>query len=127
MKFTLKAQLVFLCAGFLVILAIVVGASFLNSNQMMQQFDNVAQVQLPAVRSMTLADMMHDGLRSVVLASLVAAEGKDSQGLQEIAKEAEEKGNFRNEASDGDLHSSHPQNSGSCDRGGLSPSKRRAA
>lgn len=91
MGLTLKKQLFLLCGGFILVLAGVSTLSYINSTRLMNQFDNVANVQLPAVRNMTLADMMHDGLRSVVLASLVAAETGDTQGLKEIQKEAEEK------------------------------------
>lgn len=91
MSFTLKKQLLLLCGSFLVILMSVAGISYLNSAQLTKQFDNVADVQLPAVRYMTLADMMHDGLRSVALAALVAAESKDQATLKATIDEAKEK------------------------------------
>lgn len=91
MQLTLKKQLILLCGGFLIVLAGVATLSFVNSTRLMDQFDNVANVQLPAVRNMTLADMMHDGLRSVVLASLVASETSDVEGLKIIKAEAQEK------------------------------------
>ncbi len=74
MNMTLRKQLLILCGGFLIVLVGVSAFSYVISTHLMDQFDNVAQVQLPAVRNMTLADMMHDGLRSVTLASLLAAE-----------------------------------------------------
>lgn len=91
MNLTLKKQLWSLCGGFLLVLGAVGSLSFWNSKKLAENFDNVASVQLPAVRNMTLADMMHDGLRSVVLASLLAAEGNDANELSAIAKEASEK------------------------------------
>ncbi|WP_374076996.1 methyl-accepting chemotaxis protein [Bdellovibrio bacteriovorus] len=91
MGLTLKKQLWFLCGGFLIVLSGVGALSFVNSTRLMEQFDNVANVQLPAVRNMTLADMMHDGLRSVVLASLIASEENNTKDLEEIKKESEEK------------------------------------
>lgn len=91
MKLTLKKQLWLLCVGFVIVLAGVSTLSFINSTSLMGQFDNVANVQLPAVRNMTLADMMHDGLRAVVLASLLASENNDAKALEEIKKESEEK------------------------------------
>lgn len=91
MSWTLRKRLLFLCGGFIVVLIGVATLSYVNSTTLMNQFDNVAKVQLPAVRSMTLADMMHDGLRSVVLASLLAAEGNEAENLKEIAQETEEK------------------------------------
>lgn len=40
---------------------------------------------------MTLADMMHDGLRSVVLASLLASQNGDLVELKNIQQESIEK------------------------------------
>ncbi|KYG66537.1 hypothetical protein AZI86_05690 [Bdellovibrio bacteriovorus] len=91
MKFTIKKQLGLLVCGFLVVLTVVSVFSFINSTSLMADFDNVADVQLPAVRNMTLADMMHDGLRSVVLASLLAAEANNQEGLKAIKEETKEK------------------------------------
>ncbi|WII72073.1 methyl-accepting chemotaxis protein [Bdellovibrio sp. 22V] len=91
MGLTLKKQLWFLCGGFLLVLGGVSVLSYVNSTRLMGQFDNVADVQLPAVRNMTLADMMHDGLRSVVLASLLASESNNAEELAEIKKETAQK------------------------------------
>ncbi|MEN0059424.1 MAG: methyl-accepting chemotaxis protein [Bdellovibrio sp.] len=91
MKWTLKKQLFLLCSIFLAILVGVSSLSFVNSTTLMSQFDNVAEVQLPAVRYMTLADMTHDALRSVVLASLLAAERENQEDLKASHEEAEEK------------------------------------
>ncbi|WP_374027838.1 methyl-accepting chemotaxis protein [Bdellovibrio bacteriovorus] len=96
MSWTLRKRLLFLCGGFIVVLVGVAVLSYVNSTTLMNQFDNVAKVQLPAVRNMTLADMMHDGLRSVVLASLLAAESNEADNLKAIAQETEEKaGDFQ--------------------------------
>ena len=89
MKFTIKKQLGLLVTGF--VLAVVSVFSFINSTRLMSDFDNVADVQLPAVRNMTLADMMHDGLRSVLLASLLAAESNNQEDLKSIKEEVKEK------------------------------------
>lgn len=91
MALTLKKQLWLLCGGFLAILFLVSVISFLNSTTMKSQFDDVADVQLPAVRNMTMADMMHDGLRSVALAAIIAGNQADKTELMEIKKETEEK------------------------------------
>lgn len=91
MNLTLKKQLWSLSGGFLVVLGAVGFLSFWNSKKLAAEFDNVANIQLPAVRNMTLADMMHDGLRSVALASLLASESNDMNELATIAKEATEK------------------------------------
>ncbi len=58
---------------------------------LLSQLNDVSLVQLPAVRNMTLADMMHDGLRGVVYSSLVAAQAKNIEELKEIRTECDEK------------------------------------
>lgn len=88
---TFKKQLQILCGGFLSVLIGISALSYVNSTNLMAQFTNVVNVQLPAIHNMTLADMMHDGMRSVVLASLVAAERQDVETLNSIKKEASEK------------------------------------
>ena len=42
------------------------GVSYYKSGQILGQLENVSEIQLPAVRYMSLVDMMHDGLRAVV-------------------------------------------------------------
>ncbi len=55
---------------------------------------DVAEVQLPAVRLMTLADMTHDGLRAVVYRALFEGDRKDAR--EEIKTELDElAANFR--------------------------------
>ncbi|UYL10759.1 hypothetical protein B9G69_010050 [Bdellovibrio sp. SKB1291214] len=71
--------------------------SFLNSSTLMKNFDNVAMTQLPAVRYMTLADMMHDGLRAVARGALLSAKTGDKAGLEESQTEVKEmSANFKN-------------------------------
>lgn len=79
-------------------LSLLLGAvSFQKSGQILKNLDNVSQTQLPAIRNMTLADMMHDGLRAVVFNALYAMEDKKSEELAELIKEADEKSqNFSN-------------------------------
>ncbi len=91
MGLSLRKQLWFLCGGFLFVLTGIGVLSYVNSTRLMNQFDNVANVQMPAVRNMTLADMMHDGLRSVVLASLLASQNGDLAELKNIQQESIEK------------------------------------
>lgn len=51
---------------------------------------DVGRTQLPAVRAMTLADMMHDGLRAVVYRSIIAAQKSDATELEDASKEYQE-------------------------------------
>ncbi len=87
---TLKKQMWLLVLGFIVVLVSVGILSFVNSSTLMRNFDNVAEVQLPAVRYMTLADMMHDGLRAVARGALLAAKTNDKAGLDEAMTEVKE-------------------------------------
>ncbi len=66
--------------------------AMINSRSIMQELLTVSNVQLPAVRSMTMADMMHDGLRAVVTGSLLAAIENDVESLKGSYKEVQEKG-----------------------------------
>ena len=61
--------------------------SFFITNKLSSDAKNLADIQLPSIRSMTLVDMMHDGLRAVVLeAYLSALEKKDN--MKEVIAEA---------------------------------------
>jgi methyl-accepting chemotaxis protein len=72
---------------------LILGAvSFFKSGQILGHLNNVSNTQLPAIRNMTLADMMHDGLRAVVYNSLVAADANNTDELKELKAEADEKG-----------------------------------
>ncbi len=69
--------------------------SFFITNKLSSDAKNLADIQLPSIRSMTLVDMMHDGLRAVVLeAYLSALEKKDN--MKEVIAEAEEKKEWMN-------------------------------
>lgn len=60
------------------------GTSMFFLNQTNREFSNVADVQLPAVRNMTLADMYHDGMRAIVMGALY--ESSQGAGPSEIGK-----------------------------------------
>ncbi len=67
------------------------GISVYKAKLLLYQLNDVSSVQLPAVRNMTMADMMHDGLRSVVLDAQLAARTSDTERINDIIKELEEK------------------------------------
>ncbi len=55
------------------------------------EFENVANIQMPAVRNMTLIDMYHDGLRAIVMESFYeSSQGATPQKLAEFTHEAKE-------------------------------------
>ncbi|OQW46921.1 MAG: hypothetical protein A4S09_03170 [Proteobacteria bacterium SG_bin7] len=72
-------------------IVLVGGYSIYKEKQILGQLNDVTSVQLPAVRSMTLADMMHDGLRGVVYSALVAAQKGRLKDLKQIQEECSEK------------------------------------
>jgi methyl-accepting chemotaxis protein len=77
-------------------LVFVGGYGFLKASQLMQQLDQVAAVQLPAVRNMTLLDMSHDAVHAEVLASIIAAEAGDQDGWKKAMEELDqEKAHFK--------------------------------
>ncbi len=51
---------------------------------------DLSETQLPAVRNMTLADMMHDGLRSVAYKALFISDSQDASQKQEVTDELKE-------------------------------------
>lgn len=50
----------------------------------------LSEVYVPALRNMTLADMMHDGLRAVAFRAILAAETKDAAEMRETREELKE-------------------------------------
>jgi len=86
------AKKLWLMCGFLMV-AILIFASteYFVSTEVADTMDNLAKVQIPAVRNMTLVDMMHDGLRAVVMSAMVASHEKNLAQLKETAVEVEEK------------------------------------
>lgn len=60
--------------GVVVVGITVFGAtSYVSEVAIISDLDAVSRVQLPAIHKMTLTDMMHDGLRAVVLRAIVGA------------------------------------------------------
>jgi hypothetical protein len=79
---------------FLLILLLSTGLSYRSASELGAQTRELAVVQLPAVRTMTLIDMMHDGLRAVVLDGYRGALEKDDQVLEHVVEESREKGDL---------------------------------
>lgn len=76
------------------VMVVGIGASLFVSlhsqHKLNEELANVGRQQLPAVRNMTLVDMMHDGIRAVVLRAIVSAEHKDAAAVTESAAELTE-------------------------------------
>jgi len=77
-------------------IALVGGAAIWSTSALSKNGARVASTELPAVRNMTLCDMMHDGMLAVAYRSLVAAGAEDRDGLVEARTAADEfAANFR--------------------------------
>ncbi len=76
------------------VMVVGIGASLFVSLQgqarLSRELDNVGRQQLPAVRNMTLVDMMHDGIRAVVLRGIVGADHGDRAVVEEARAELAE-------------------------------------
>lgn len=88
---SLKKKIAFLCIGFVCILLVEAGINFYSSQAKAKLFHHVAKIELPAVRAMTLADMMHDGLRAVAMAAILESAKGNKEALVELLAEAREK------------------------------------
>jgi methyl-accepting chemotaxis protein len=78
------------------VLCIVGGLAVKTTMDLSARVKNLGEVQLPVVRSMTMADMMHDGLRAVVYRAIIAHQRHNAEDLEESAKEyAEFSANIR--------------------------------
>ncbi len=82
---------IFLLSGALLINILVVGGvGYFNTTRLVRQLRDISAIQLPAVRNMTLVDMMHDGLRAVALSAIVAGQTKDADAHKTAVEEFKE-------------------------------------
>lgn len=90
---SIRLQLWFYSSVMILTIIAIGGISIQKEQTLLEQLNNVSLTQMPAVRYMTLADMMHDGLRGVVFSAIVAAQNKDQEALKEAVGECDEKAN----------------------------------
>lgn len=86
-KLTLKTKLRLLGAFFISIISLIGFMGVHSNSQLQSSLNDVGLVQLPAVRTMTLIDMMHDGLKAVVFESIYYSDTKDLEKKKEITAE----------------------------------------
>ncbi len=97
MKLGIRQQLWGYSAFVLGLILVLGGTSYYKSSQLLHQLEDVSTIQLPSVRSISLADMMHDGLRGVVFRSMLLGIEKKTSDYEDVRKENEElSNNFRN-------------------------------
>jgi methyl-accepting chemotaxis protein len=69
------------------LLAGVVAFNVANASRLSASLSEVGTVQLPLVRTMTLVDMMHDGIRAAVFRSIISAQVQNSKAVTESSEE----------------------------------------
>lgn len=87
---TVGAKLRLLMIFLVITLVITSVISFWTSNRFVNQVGDLVEVQLPGVSNMTLADMMHDGIRANVYRAILVSHSKDEAELKEVRDEAKE-------------------------------------
>lgn len=87
---TVRSMLVLLTTFFLVDIAVLAIQGAVQSGKILDTTKTLARVTVPSVREMTLADMMHDGIRANVLNAILAATGNSPTSVDEIRKEGKE-------------------------------------
>ncbi len=89
-QWSVRKQLWLLASVSLLVLSSIEIYNSIVVRQLSDRLADIGGTQLPAVRSMTLADMMHDGLRAVVFRSILAAQSKDMTELEAAENEYKE-------------------------------------
>ncbi len=85
------AKKLWFLSGALIINLILQGAiGFYFEHLLIRSGENIATQQLPAVRLMTLADMMHDGLRASAYRAILFSKSDDKSVKDEIRSDFEE-------------------------------------
>ncbi|MCK6448012.1 MAG: methyl-accepting chemotaxis protein [Planctomycetes bacterium] len=87
---TVSKKLYLLLGLTLVGIGVVGAISFRVQHDLSQSAEDIGHVRLPAVRDMSNADMMHDGLRAVALRAMLAAEAQNAADLEGAKQELEE-------------------------------------
>lgn len=100
-KITILKQLWFFAFFFVGLTLSVSFVSYFFASDIANTLKHVGGIELPAVRSMTLIDMYHDGTRSNVLDANLNAIKNNKEALPEIIKsQAEFEANFKKEFSE---------------------------
>lgn len=85
----IKTKTVFLSAVIMCLMVVVGGVGIYAVEHLSKSVHVVSTQSLPAVRTMTLVDMMHDGVRAVVYRSFVATPAEKEEVLKEYKEFSE--------------------------------------
>lgn len=88
-NWTIGKKLWLLAALSAMILIIIEVSSVVSTRRLTSKLRELSHAHLPAVRAMSLADMMHEGLSAVVYHSIVAAQLQSEEELKETKVEFE--------------------------------------
>jgi len=83
---SIKIKMTLMSGFFLAVILLLSFFGYLGVKDLSHKLDNVAMNQLPAVRNMTLVDMMHDGLRAVAYRSLYLSSLGNTNSAEEKAE-----------------------------------------
>jgi methyl-accepting chemotaxis protein len=89
---SIKGKFWLFSACFLAILVLSTALAYRSTKELGEETRDLAEIQLPAMRTMTLMDMMHDGMRAVVLSAYRGVSDKDDALLAASVDESREKG-----------------------------------
>jgi len=89
---TIGQRFYFLGFGMVGLLLIFGSFCYYNASQLMNQLADVSHNKMPAIKNQTLADMMHDGMRGVVMEGLYKYNQGNKKALTELQKEGIDKG-----------------------------------
>ncbi len=84
---TISSKLWLLSFGLLFNLLIIAGLSLWTSGRLTKELNLSMDVLLPAVRNMTLIDMMHDGIRGSVFYSIIISGTTDKASIDEARRD----------------------------------------
>jgi methyl-accepting chemotaxis protein len=84
-------KLISMLTVFLLLIGIVeMAVSIYGSHRLKNSLQNVTDVQMPSIRLITLADMLHDGLRAVVYKSILVSATQNAKEIAETKDELKE-------------------------------------
>lgn len=89
-KMSLKKKLISL-TGFLMLSLILVGSvGYRGISDLNTRVHDLGEVQMKVMRNITLADMMHDGLRAIVYKAILGSQNNDATLVKEAREEVKE-------------------------------------
>ena len=96
-KLSIKKKLIVLSSVLLGLLLLIGCIQFYGSLKLEQKLNDISNIQLPAVRLMTLLDMMHDSLRSSVFRAIYISNSNNKEEKIEVLNELKEFSDNMNE------------------------------